>query len=56
MVNFVSAVAGIITAFFSAMVYILMTRKTTVGVHPIYLLLVFAVRRSIKEFSNSRNS
>lgn len=28
--NFVSAVAGIIAAFFSAMVYILMTRKTTI--------------------------
>jgi len=30
MVNFVSAVAGIIAAFFSAMVYVLMTRKTTI--------------------------
>lgn len=30
MVNFVSAVAGIIAAFFSAMVYILMTRKTAI--------------------------
>ena len=30
MVNFVSAVAGIIAAFFSAMVYILMIRKTTI--------------------------
>ena len=30
MVNFVSAVAGVVAAFFSAMVYILMTRKTTV--------------------------
>ena len=29
MVNFISAVAGVIAAFFSAMVYILMTRKTT---------------------------
>ena len=30
MVNFVSAVAGVVAAFFSVMVYILMTRKTTV--------------------------
>jgi len=30
MVNFISAVAGVIAAFFSAMVYILMTRKTTI--------------------------